>query len=117
MNSNDLSAYKEVFLKSSKKHIEKCLLILEDLKTDILTPEIIDDLYIHLHSLKGECNTMGYNQIGDRCENALLYLKEEKLRPTNSFNVINSIGDTIDLIKQDLASMESVSEIKNTQTT
>lgn len=112
VNSSDLTAYKGIFLTSAKKHIASLEFNLNLLKTDPETQEIINDLYLHLHSLKGECGVMGFSPIVEKCEQALVFLKNEKTNPSNSQNVINSISGIIDSIKQDIQNIESENNAK-----
>ena len=113
VNPNDLSAYKESFLQSAKKHIDDAEHNLNLLRTNKETSEIINELYLHLHSLKGECNVMGYNETGLKCEQILLILKSEQEKPTTSRHLILSLKIPIETIKKELNSIENESSISN----
>lgn len=113
MNASDLSAYKEVFLTSAKKHLEGLDYNLNLLKTTNETQEIVNDLYLHLHSLKGECGVMGYPDIMEKCEKALGFLKNEKQNLTGSQNVLGSISEVINSIKSDILVLENGTATQN----
>lgn len=102
MNPNDLSSYKSVFVKSSNDHIAKLEEDLNTLRTDQLTRALIDDIYLHLHSIKGECNVMDLESIAQKCEASLEFLRQEKDKMTTSKNVLEAIEENFSSIKSDL---------------
>lgn len=95
--------------------MREIMAIIASLQTNALTAEIIDNLYLHLHSLKGECNVMGFNEIGSICEQALTILKEEKVRMTNNTNLLNTIGDNINTINLEINKLSQTRETSSQQ--
>lgn len=106
MQTNDFEEYKKPFLVAARQHLTFLENGLELVKTSKNPENILNDLYLHLHSLKGEINAMGFDTLGETCEKALVILKAEKDHPSSSIEVFNNILGIIESLKKPLDEIE-----------
>lgn len=109
VQSNNLSSYKSAFISAVKEHVSHLTSLTETLANQAVTEELLKDMYLHLHSLKGESNVMGYMNISESCEKGLIFLKELKKDTPSSYIVqiisplIVNLQHAIEAIEKDIA--------------
>jgi len=104
MPNDDLSQYKDLYIKTANEYIAKINKSLSFLSDSTQRPTAIDELYIAIHSLKGQSNVMGYEAAGTLCADV-----QEKLRiikETKNYDDIESIREPIEKIKLAIADIE-----------
>lgn len=104
MPNDDLSQYKELYIKTANEYIAKINTSLASLSDPIQLPTAVDELYIAIHSLKGQSNVMGYEAAGTLCADV-----QEKLRiikETKNYDEIESVREPIEKIKLAIADIE-----------
>ncbi len=105
----DTSKYKALFLREAEEHlsaIENTLLELENKET---SPQSIDDLFRHFHSLKGMSASMGYEVISTlshSLEEILDRCRKEKIIPDDNttsvlFSGLDSLKKMIQFVSDD----------------
>lgn len=95
MPNDDLSKYKDLYLKTAKEYLSKIDVSFESSSTN--PQQAVEDLYIDVHSLRGQSNTMGYIAAAKLCEPV-----EEKLKvmkETGNFSELDSLRFPIERIK------------------
>jgi chemotaxis protein histidine kinase CheA len=60
MGQIDLSSYKSLYLQTAKEYIDKMLVSLDQLSSDVLDKKALNNLHIASHSLKGQSQVMGF---------------------------------------------------------
>lgn len=104
MPNDDLSQYKDLYIKTANEYLEKIDKSLTALSDPIQLPSAIDELYIAIHSLKGQSNVMGYIAAGTLCADV-----QEKLRiikETKNYSEVNTLREPIEKIKLAIADIE-----------
>lgn len=79
--SNDLSPYKELYIKTAKDLIVAIKSDMDLLKTSSSDRKIIERLHRNFHSLKSQSLVMGFNSLGivnKHLESILLSIKENR---------------------------------------
>jgi chemotaxis protein histidine kinase CheA len=105
VQSNNLSAYKSAFISAVKEHLEKLTILTETLTNQSVTEDLLKEMYLHLHSLKGESNVMGYRNISESCEKGLIFLKELK-KDTPSSYIVQIISPLIITLQHAIEGIE-----------
>lgn len=102
MPNNDLSKYKGLYLKTAKEYLAKIDASFEQSLTN--PQQAVEDLYIDIHSLRGQSNTMGYAAAAKLCGPV-----EEKLRTmkdTGNFAELEILKSPIERIKAAITDIE-----------
>ncbi len=106
MSQVDLSSYKLLYVKSAREHLEKIRAGLANGATP--DPEIINDIYINIHSLGSQNLAMNYASTGTLCrviENFFYKVKngEEVLTDAR----VQFINDSLLKVEDSISSVES----------
>lgn len=83
--ANDVSEYKNLYIKTAKEYISKIDLLLTKKRSEI-NDEDVNNLYIDVHSLAGQSNAMGYGTIAKLCK-----IVEERLKSIKETNQIEEL--------------------------
>lgn len=105
MPNDDLSQYKDLYIKTANEYIVKINKSLTLLSDPTKISSAIDELYIDIHSLKGQSNVMGYVMAGNLCEEV-----QEKLRiikETKNYSDIEYLREPIENIKLAIKNIET----------
>jgi chemotaxis protein histidine kinase CheA len=104
MPNDDLSQYKDLYIKTANEYIAKINKSISFLSDPAQLAGAVDELYIAIHSLKGQSNVMGYETAGTLCADV-----QEKLRiikETKNYDEIESLLEPIEKIKLAIADIE-----------
>src|SRR5690348_9473201 len=85
MQRNDISNYDGLFFETANDHITSCESLLID------TPQTVDmqEIFRHIHSLKGSSQMMGFENISNICQKLISII-----RPDESVITVDSDGLT-----------------------
>jgi chemotaxis protein histidine kinase CheA len=103
----DLSKYKDLFLKAGNNYLAKLDQDVTAVANGTETPEIIDDMHIAAHSLKGQCLVMGYMTTGNLCLLLEHLFRDAKTNPTKLKNNMSIVFDAINQIKNSMTSIQN----------
>ncbi len=119
MLKENLNKYKDVFLSEAKEHIaamNKTLLALEQNQDNL---GLVNQIFIHIHTLKGMADTMEYRNIVQLChamEDILDAIKKKKVKPGNFIDTLFKCLDTLDLtlkrLKEDNEEIDTTALVK-----
>ena len=104
MPNDDLSQYKDLYIKTANEYLAKINESLTSLSDPAKTSSAVDELYIAIHSLKGQSNVMGYIVAGNLCGEV-----QEKLRiikDSKNYDEVESLREPIEKIKLAIADIE-----------
>jgi len=82
----DLSDYKNTYFQTAEEYIYKMLVSLDQLTTDILNREALNNLHISSHSLKSQSQMMGFTEVSDICLN-IETVSDNALKGNTQLNV------------------------------
>lgn len=104
---DDLSQFQDLFIETSSDHVSTLISLLDKYKVSRDT-ELIDDIHLHFHSLKGEAFAMKLNQFGEYITILESYIKT--IKASNSFlpdDKITTIKDSLSEIVQMIENIKS----------
>ncbi len=109
MNANDLSEFKQLFIDTARKQIEKMTQALSSLEKNQSDTGAMNILYIAAHSLKGESLALGYMtnaSVSQLVEKIFHGAKDGQLTVTNELlsavcMVVNKLSESIDCVEKE----------------
>lgn len=108
MTQIDLSAYKELYVKTAREYITKMRDSLPRLKNQPDSKEIIETIFISAHSVKGQSQVMGYQQTGSLSSMIeMTYRAAKEGQKTITPTIIESTASAIDWLDKSVNSIES----------
>jgi chemotaxis protein histidine kinase CheA len=78
----DLSSYQDLFIQTAQSYLEKIKSNLDIFLKNAKNKEVVSDLHISVHAIKGQSYVMGYQTLGDMCkelEYIFRAIKEDRL--------------------------------------
>ena len=107
MDSVNLGNYKNLYLKTAKEYIEKISISLDQLSSDILNKEALNNLHIASHSLKSQSQMMGYADIANICLN-IEKTSNDRLKGISQLNIqaISDIKKSVEKLQEMLKQVE-----------
>lgn len=108
MAQTDLSAYKNLYIKTAREYIAKMRTAHAQLVNQPDSTEAIESLFISVHSIKGQSQVMGYQQTGNLSSIVEMVYHEVK-EGTKSITpqILEGSATAIDWIEKSLNSIES----------
>jgi len=97
---SDMDVYLSVFLEEARENVQNLNDNLLSLENDKKNPEILNEIFRIMHTLKGMAGTLGFDELAKMChsmENSLDNIRNEKIQ-------IN--GDVLDLLFEGLDALE-----------
>ncbi len=108
MGQIDLASYKNIYLQTAKEYVEKMSVSLDKLSTNASDTEALNNLHIVSHSLKGQSQVMGYNDVVNICLN-IEQISSDALKGKSQLNsdIIVSIKSSVEEIKEILKQVQN----------
>lgn len=121
--AEDLAAYKDLYLQTSKEYLQELNSSLLKLEKDPLDKTAIEDIFRSAHSLKSQSAAMGYTSTAFLChtiEDVFYEIKEDKLVINSDiadvlFSAFDNLSSSIESIEknnQELDSAQLVEKLK-----
>jgi chemotaxis protein histidine kinase CheA len=107
MSATDISGYSELFFKTADEHIERVEEGLKEVMKAVNPKEVTEEIYRHIHSLKGSSSVMGYNTISDLCSKIDELMHPEEDIYTITDHNIDELMSLVGTLKKDLLEMRT----------
>lgn len=102
MPAPDITDFTELFFKTASDHVREIEKLLDYIESSPTPTKIIDEIFRHVHSLKGSSSVMGYTQIAEACEKLDVIIHPEKGSFVYTKEASEEISSLIAKIKNDL---------------
>lgn len=102
MGQINLSDYKNIYLQTAKKYVDKMSVSLDTLSSDLFNKEALNNLHIASHSLKGQSQVMGFTDIANICLNI------EKTSDDALKGIIQLNSDNVSEIKKKIEELNEI---------
>lgn len=107
MSAQDVASYRVVFIKSALDHLNSIKSNLPNLSNPDLSESVLEEIYIHIHSLKGSSGVMGYSPISEICSeiDILIHPPDNYLKNKDEF--FPKISGLINKLESEILNIEN----------
>ncbi len=103
MSVSDISGYSELFFKTADEHITQIEEGLREVMHSANPNELTEEIYRHVHSLKGSSSVMGYNAISSICTKLGDILHPDATTYTITEQNFNELTNLMKALKEEMS--------------